>query len=66
LAKRRLKLRVVSLHGPDLSLWTSVERFLGHGASTLEFGFGFLQFHIHPNRQTVLDRIGETIVLNVI
>jgi len=63
--KRLLGIRVLSLHGTRLHLWTSLERFLGYGASMLEFGFGFLQFFLHPNRQTVHDRIAETIVVRV-
>jgi uncharacterized RDD family membrane protein YckC len=56
-------IRVVSLVHPGMSLWHSVERALGYGASFLEFGFGFIQFFIHPNRRTVHDRIAETIVV---
>lgn len=57
------KVRVVSLVHSRMSLWHSVERALGYGASALEFGFGFIQFFIHPNRRTVHDRIAETIVI---
>jgi hypothetical protein len=46
-----------------MTLWNSLERSLGYGASFLEFGFGFLQYFIHPNRCTVHDRIAETIVI---
>ena len=63
LGKRLLRIRVVSLVHDHLSLWHCVERALGYGASALEGGFGFLQFFIHPNRQTVHDRIAETIVV---
>jgi uncharacterized RDD family membrane protein YckC len=56
-------IRVVSLVHERLSLWHSIERGLGYGASLLEFGFGFVQFFIHPNRRTVHDRIAETIVI---
>jgi len=63
LGKRLMKLRVVSLHHEHLSLWNCIERALGYGASALELGFGFLQYFIHPNRQTVHDRIAETIVV---
>ncbi|MGA3236826.1 MAG: RDD family protein [Bryobacteraceae bacterium] len=63
LGKRFMKLRVISLHHDHLSLWTCIERALGYGASALEFGFGFVQYFIHPNRQTVHDRIAETIVV---
>jgi len=31
---------------------------------SLEAGFGFLQYFTHPNRQTVHDRIAETIVVS--
>jgi len=40
-----------------------VERALGYGASSLELGFGFIQYFIHPNRRTVHDRMAETIVI---
>jgi uncharacterized RDD family membrane protein YckC len=56
------RVRVVSLHHDKLTLWQSVERALGYGASTLELGFGFLQYFLHANRQTVHDRIAGTIV----
>lgn len=63
LGKRVMGIRVVSLVRPRMSLWDSVERALGYGASALEFGFGFLQYFIHPNHRTVHDRIAETIVI---
>jgi uncharacterized RDD family membrane protein YckC len=62
--KRLLGIRVVSLRHDRLSLWHCTERALGYGASTLELGFGFIQYFIHPNRQTVHDRIAETIVID--
>lgn len=61
--KRLLRIRVVSTSHEDLSLWHSVERALGYGASALEGGFGFVQYFIHPNHRTVHDRIAETIVV---
>jgi uncharacterized RDD family membrane protein YckC len=48
---------------PPLTLWQSVERALGYGASFLEGGFGFVQYFFAPNRRTVHDRIAETIVV---
>jgi uncharacterized RDD family membrane protein YckC len=63
IGKRLFRIRVVSLRHERLSLWHSVERALGYVASTLEGGFGFVQYFIHPNRQTVHDRIAETIVV---
>jgi uncharacterized RDD family membrane protein YckC len=62
IGKRLFRIRVISLTHERISLWHSVERALGYVASTLEGGFGFVQFFIHPNRQTVHDRIAETIV----
>jgi len=64
IGKKLLQIRVVSLAHERLSLWHSIERSLGYGASMLEFGFGFLQYYIHPNCQTVHDRIAETIVIS--
>ena len=58
-----LKIRAVSIVHERLTLWQSFERALGYGASFLEFGFGFVQYFIHPNRRTVHDRIAETIVI---
>jgi len=58
-----MRIRVVSVVHRRMSLWHSVERALGYGASALELGFGFLQYFIHPNRRTVHDRMAETIVI---
>lgn len=63
LGKRIVGIRALSLVHRRLSLWDSFERALGYGASTLELGFGFFQYFIHPNRRTVHDRIAETIVV---
>ena len=63
IGKRLLGIRVVSLVHAEVSLWHSIERALGYAASSLEAGFGFLQYFRHPNRQTVHDRIAETIVI---
>lgn len=62
--KRLMRIRAVSLVHERLGLWHSFERALGYGASALEFGFGFIQYFIHPNRRTVHDRIAETIVVD--
>ena len=56
-------IRVVSLIRARMSLWQSIERGLGYGASLLEGGFGFVQYFIDANRRTVHDRIAETIVI---
>jgi uncharacterized RDD family membrane protein YckC len=63
--KRILRIRIVSTNHKHLTLWHSIERSLGYYASSLEFGFGFLQYFIDYNRRTVHDRIAETIVIKV-
>jgi uncharacterized RDD family membrane protein YckC len=63
LGKRLAHIRVLSTLHPKLTLWHSLERALGYGASALELGFGFLQYFIAENRQTVHDRIAGTIVV---
>jgi len=65
LGKKLMKIRVVSLVHERMTLWHCIERSLGYGASVLEGGFGLVQYFIHPNRQTVHDRIAETIVIRV-
>lgn len=65
LGKRILKIRIVATSHARLSLWHAIERSLGYYASSLEFGFGFLQYFIDYNRRTVHDRIAETIVIRV-
>jgi len=62
--KRLMRIRVASLVHERISLWHCIERALGYAASSLELGFGFLQYFIHPNAQTVHDRIAETIVVS--
>ena len=64
IGKKILKIRAVSLVHHRLSLWHSIERALGYGASALEAFFGFFQFFIDPNHQTVHDRIAKTIVVS--
>lgn len=61
--KRLLGIRVVSLTHTRLSLFQSIERALGYGASALEGGFGFFQYFLNPNHQCAHDRLGETIVV---
>jgi uncharacterized RDD family membrane protein YckC len=63
--KRVFRIRIVSTNHKRLTLWHSIERSLGYYASSLEFGFGFLQYFIDYNRRTVHDRIAETIVIRV-
>jgi uncharacterized RDD family membrane protein YckC len=64
LGKKLLRIRVVSLEHERMTLWQSIERALGYGASALEGGFGFLQYFLYPNHRCVHDRIAETIVVS--
>ncbi len=62
--KRLLRIRIVSLVHDHLTFWHALERALGYGASVLEGGFGFLQYFLRKgDRQTVHDRIAETLVV---
>jgi uncharacterized RDD family membrane protein YckC len=63
IGKYLLKLRVLSLYHEHLGLWHCIERSLGYFASALEFGFGYIQAFWNPNRMTLHDKIGETIVV---
>jgi uncharacterized RDD family membrane protein YckC len=58
-------IRIVSLVHEHIGFWHSLERALGYGASLLEAGSGFFQYLVHPTRQTVHDRIAETIVVRL-
>ncbi len=57
------RIRIVSLVHRRVNLWHAFERAIGYGASTLEFGFGFLQYFFRKDRRTIHDRIAETIVV---
>ena len=61
--KKLLRIRVVSLVHPKMSLWHCIERAMAYSLSFLEFGLGFFQYFKHPNHQTVHDRVAETIVV---
>lgn len=65
LGKYLLRLRVLSLYHERIGLWHCIERSLGYFASALEFGFGFIQAFWNPNRMTLHDKIGETIVIKL-
>jgi len=65
IGKYILRIRVISLHHDHIGLWHCVERSLGYFASALEFGFGYIQAIWNPNRMTLHDKIGETIVVEI-
>jgi uncharacterized RDD family membrane protein YckC len=57
--------RAVSLTGPRLGKWQSLERALGYGAAVLECGLGFLQYFWSANHMCAQDRLAETVVIDV-
>jgi uncharacterized RDD family membrane protein YckC len=65
IGKYFLRIRVLSLYHEHLGLWHCIERSLGYFASALEFGFGYIQAFWNPNRMTLHDKIGETIVIKL-
>jgi len=65
IGKKMLRLKVVSLYHENIGLWHCIERSLGYFASALEFGFGFIQAFWNPNRMSLHDKIGETIVIQL-
>jgi uncharacterized RDD family membrane protein YckC len=66
IGKYFLRIRVLSLYHEHLGLWHCIERSLGYFASALEFGFGYIQAYWNPNRMTLHDKIGETIVIELL
>jgi hypothetical protein len=65
LGKYFLRLKGLSLYHEHLGFWHCIERSLGYFASALEFGIGFIQAFGNPNRMTLHDKIGETIVIEL-
>jgi uncharacterized RDD family membrane protein YckC len=65
IGKSLLRIRAVSLYHEHLGLWHSIERSLGYFASALEFGLGYFQVFWNPNRMTLHDKIGETVVIYI-
>jgi uncharacterized RDD family membrane protein YckC len=65
IGKYFLRIKILSLYHEHLGLWHCIERSLGYFASALEFGFGYFQAFWNPNRMTLHDKIGETIVIEL-
>lgn len=65
IGKYFLRIRVLSLYHEHIGLWHCIERSLGYFASALEFGFGYIQAYWNPNRMSLHDKIGETIVIQL-
>jgi len=63
--KKIFRIKLLSLYHEHPGLWHCIERSLGYFASALEFGFGFIQAFWNPNRMSLHDKIGETIVIEL-
>ena len=61
--KRLFRIRVVPLAQDRMSMALAIQRALAYSVSAAIAGLGFLQYFRHPNRQTLHDRIAETIVV---
>jgi len=61
--KYLLRIKVVKISSKELSLWDSFSRAGGYSASIATFGIGVLEALWHVKRQTIHDRIAETIVV---
>jgi len=65
LGKYLLRIKVLSIYHPHLGFWHCFERSLGYFASALEFGLGYFQAIWNPNRMSLHDKIGETVVIKL-
>lgn len=63
--KKVLGMRVVKIDAQPLTLWQSFERYGGYSAGLATGLFGFLQVYWDPNRQSIHDKIAETLVLDL-
>jgi len=63
IGKYFLRIKVLSIYHEHPGLWHCIERSLGYFVSALEFGFGYIQAYWNPNRMTLHDKIGETVVV---
>jgi uncharacterized RDD family membrane protein YckC len=63
IGKKILGIKIISIYHHRIGLWHCIERSLGYVASTLELGIGFFQVFWNPNRMTLHDKIGETMVI---
>jgi hypothetical protein len=64
-AKSWLRIRVIKLNAKPLTWWNSFERFGGYSAGIATGLLGFAQIYWDPNRQTIHDKITETVVVDL-
>lgn len=63
--KKLFGIKVVKLDGGTLNLWESFGRYGGYGAGLATGLLGFLQIYWDANRQTIQDKISETLVIDL-
>lgn len=61
--KRLLGIQVIKLDGSALSLWEAFGRYGGYGAGLATGLLGFAQIYWDANRQSIQDKISETLVI---
>jgi len=63
IGKKLFGIRVVRIDGKNIDLWESVGRYGGYSAGIATGFLGFLQIYWDGNRQTIQDKISETMVV---
>ncbi|MCH2189807.1 MAG: RDD family protein [Gammaproteobacteria bacterium] len=63
IGKKLFGIRVVRIDGKNIDLWESVGRYGGYSAGIATGFLGFLQIYWDGNRQTIQDKISETMVI---
>ena len=63
LGKRLFGIKVVRIDGKPIDLWESVGRYGGYSAGLATGLLGFIQIYWDGNRQTIQDKISETLVI---
>ena len=62
--KRLVGIQVIKLDGSALSVWESFGRYGGYGAGFATGLLGFAQIYWDANRQSIQDKISETLVIS--
>jgi hypothetical protein len=52
------------MNGQPITLWNSMEHFGGYSASLATGLLGFAQIYWYPNRQTIHNKIAESVVID--
>ena len=63
MGKRFVGIKVIKLDGSNLTLWESFGRYGGYGAGLATGLLGFIQIFWDANRQSIQDKISETLVV---